>query len=1028
MPRKWMWIAGGVGALVLGILFWPRPYCRTAHEAYGIKVRQCPDGLVRQTLHIRGNKLYRGGRGEVSMWATALYTIKRADSALRTRVPELEARLALVDQSGKERRLEPQPPDPHKPREKKWRRYGSVLATSVTLPKDIADGDYKLRAYITTKIGKGHVDLPLALYAPARIHVLTDRPLYEPGHRIQFRALVVRARDLTPIDSRPGRWLVKDPNGVVVLEEKAAAGEWGVASGNFLLDKKAPSGTWTITWKSGADTSSATVRVEPFKLPRFRVSATPDKTFYRGGETPKVQGSVIYSSGAPVQGAKVSLSWRVIGAWPPPASWLAPGEQGLPRSASTDAAGRFALTLPQVPQDLQGRVQLVASLAAVDPAGDRVHGALALQLSQDAIQVAAMTPLAKGLVGGFNNRLYLRVTGADGRALAGARITVRKAWLAASEGIKTELDEDSVARVQIDPGAPVNVVIPARPRRRSASAPGQVRRTRAHDYVANQQASLDDQVEMDRWLALVKPCAKWAESDGDEAHIALTVSPAGAITAGSAGSELARCALARIKGRKLPAGSARLYALTLAFPDPKLPSLSLDVDTVFGSAPSKLQGKLAEAARGARDCLPRKLEGLFSTVLSWRIQDKQRKPTLTWMQGKSGRAMPAAVQKCIRARAAAVSLDYPATATAIGIVRYTISQPDSDGPAAPKPTIMRGYELRVAAFDKQGKAIGETKLRMRPGRIPPLSVRVKPVLAQPGEKVTVRLLRGPDYSGVLPRAITVAHLGRGKLIKLPKKQKKRVWTYELPKNAKGWYTFNASGQRALVFVRRGGRLSVKVSAEKARYAPGADAKLDIRTQLSGRGVKAGVGLVGVDETLSQLVALPGPEALRALRVKIKMQQKAFGVLDAQALALGRVRGRYAAEATVLRVAEVPSPAALDVVLNGTAATKFDPNVALTDRFYIVLAELHRQVRAWEKSAPAKELMTPKTMATMWTRALASAEKKGKKVVDAFGRKLRLHRLPSDLFALTDPRQVVAVGTRLPEDVENWSQWVRRHRP
>ena len=32
------------------------------------------------------------------------------------------------------------------------------------------------------------------------------------------------------------------------------------------------------------------------------------------------------------------------------------------------------------------------------------------------------------------------------------------------------------------------------------------------------------------------------------------------------------------------------------------------------------------------------------------------------------------------------------------------------------------------------------------------------------------------------------------------------------------------------------------------------------------------------------------------------------------------------------------------------------------------------------------------------------------------------------LSLTDPRAVIVVGTRLPEDVENWTQWVAREKP
>jgi hypothetical protein len=73
-------------------------------------------------------------------------------------------------------------------------------------------------------------------------------------------------------------------------------------------------------------------------------------------------------------------------------------------------------------------------------------------------------------------------------------------------------------------------------------------------------------------------------------------------------------------------------------------------------------------------------------------------------------------------------------------------------------------------------------------------------------------------------------------------------------------------------------------------------------------------------------------------------------------------------------------------------------------------------------------MRPATMAALWGQALAACEQRGERVVDAYGRRLTLSRLPPDLLALTDPRAVVVVGTRLPEDVENWAAWVAKERP
>ena len=68
------------------------------------------------------------------------------------------------------------------------------------------------------------------------------------------------------------------------------------------------------------------------------------------------------------------------------------------------------------------------------------------------------------------------------------------------------------------------------------------------------------------------------------------------------------------------------------------------------------------------------------------------------------------------------------------------------------------------------------------------------------------------------------------------------------------------------------------------------------------------------------------------------------------------------------------------------------------------------------------------MAELWKQALAACKQRGEKVTDAYGRTLRLSLLPQDLLSLTDPRAVIVVGTRLPEDVENWAAWVAREKP
>jgi hypothetical protein len=1022
--RRWWWLAAGAAACLLLYVVWPRGTCRSAETQYGLELPVCPEGILRQKLSLSGEGLHRGGPGTVQVRAYALYTIGEADSASEAPIPSFEVKLSLLDGAGgKERPLEVE----HERSRPSWAVGGGLATARLALPEGLHDGDYLLRARVVDRVGTATVDLPLPLYAPARIHVLTDRPLYEPGHRVQFRALALRARDLTPIDNRPGLFQVKDPSGAVLLEEKASVGEWGVVAGSFLLDREAATGEWSVAWRSGSDEGSARFTVEPFTLPRFRVSAQADRAFYGIGDKPRLTGAVLYSSGAPVQGAGVELAWSVDGAWPPPTRWL---EKELPRHAVTDASGQFSATLPAVPADLQGRATLRAAVSVTDAAGDRVTGEASVLLSQDAIQVSAITPFEGGLVGGYSNRLYLRVTTADGRSLPGTRIKVRRAWLDEPDTRGAELDADSVARIQIDPGPPVNVVIPAVPVRAAPAKEKKVSYSEAKDLITDENASLDDQVELDRWLALLEPCGKWIDEGEDTtARLALQVSESGAILSGLARTELERCALARVKGRRLPAGRARLFALDLEFSEPALPSLQTTFASATSDDPPESLTKLVETgARDARDCLPRGVSGELPWVLSYQLAAKSRKPVLTWL--KTGATpevkIPDSAAACILSRLRARTLETPAEAPAMGIVRCELQAASSEEEAeAPSPTIMKGYELLVSA-EAGGKPIGQTRLRLGPGELPRLTVRAEPVVAAPGSTIDVELIRGPKFSGALPSTVEVEHQGNTKSLNLPK-DARRV-RYTLPPGESGWFAFSTQGSQALVYAKSKGQLAVTVAADQPRYAPGARARLRIKTLDGDRGTKAAVGLVGVDESLAQLVPLPGPDALRAVRPEVPMKEKAFGILDGQALALGRVRGRYAAEATVLRVASIPRPASLDSWVTASAETRFDPNSEITDRFYSVLAELHRAVRTWEKAAPPSELMTPARMVDLWSRALEACAARGQAVVDAFGRRLRLHRLPPDLLALTDPRQVVVVGTRLPEDVEDWAQWVSRRKP
>ncbi|NPC87059.1 hypothetical protein HPC49_53875, partial [Pyxidicoccus fallax] len=468
--------------------------------------------------------------------------------------------------------------------------------------------------------------------------------------------------------------------------------------------------------------------------------------------------------------------------------------------------------------------------------------------------------------------------------------------------------------------------------------------------------------------------------------------------------------------------------LELGVTDPGLPRLEVEVEEAVGDG-ALVTDVLDTAARDARGCLPRNLEveAPLPVALSWRLGRTVPEVAASWVTlPKQEGALPASVLPCLQEKFGRLRLS-PAMEKlerfeALGVARFTAyptGASGEDGPA--QATVFLGYELKVSAKDA-----GDTKLVLRPAQLPATRMRATPVLARAREEVRIDLMRGPGYVDPLPETL-VLQAGATRLeSKIDKGS--RTARFQLPADFEGWAEAQWAGAVARVYVAPRAQLSLEVSPEKPAYAPGELARLQVRTWVDGKEGPAAVGLFGVDETLGQLAPLPGAESLGSVRPAPTVATPAFGVLDGQALAMGRIRGANAAAAALLRVSEVPQREDAEPWVSVNATSPFQPDAELTEPFYAVLAELHAQVRAWEEKAPEGQTLDPAQLAKLWEGALAACEKRGEKVTDAFGRRLRLSRLPEDLLALTDPRAVVTSGTRLPEDVENWNAWVAREEP
>ncbi len=980
-----------------------------------------PDGRPQPTVTAVLGRERRGDQPlqiNVSPWANL--TFGPADVTHPVPAGRVSCSAVLLDGS-KELPLEPKDG---------WKEVRDYRIADVVLP-ELADGDYRIRVTAKGPLGPASVEIPFPLYAPARVHVITDRPLYEPGNLVHFRAVVLRAKDLAPLDNRPGRWVIREPSGESVLEERSPAGRWGVASGSFPLDAEAPTGTWHVRWESGEASDDVAFEVAPFTLPRFRVEARPSKPFYGMGERPVVRGNVTYSSGAPVANAPVSIDWIE--------RRLASAHQLDRREAAREGEDRS--------------LRCIHACAAGDPARPRRHShapgpALGGRRRGGSRRRGGGGPVGpradRGAGGhrarrrsreGFNNRLFLRIADSAGGVLPGVKLKITRAWEATDPGIEATADEDGVAALQLDPGPAVNVLLPPMPVRKQPPAPP-VELGQTHESPQRfRSRAWPTSAALDAMLTSLSPCRRFAHDDA-EAVVGIQIDPSGVVLAVGAGSgALPKCVGQVVRGRQFAAGRARLLKAEFSFRDSDLPQVTAQV-TGVPEAPPGLQEALQELADDARPCLTVRFSDYLSkALLTWRTQQGSKSVAIAVVNkpAEDGEALvPAGT--CLESRLRPLQLDVAATGDYTGVAFFNAEPAESeDEDGADEPETMLGYEFVVKAWSGE-RALGSAKLRLRPGQVPPLRLRATPVLAQPGSELTVELLRGPGFRGELPKKLTCL-TERGTL-EAKVDPKKRAAVFKLPEDARGWLQVDWtdaraadwSVARAVAYVTPKETLEVAVRAEKEHYAPGSTARLLLETKAGGKPTSAAVGLFGVDESLSQLVPLAGPDAMSRLRPAAPMRRSAFGILDAQALALGRIRGANAAAATVLGVGGLPPSLDMNERILREATSPFDPTLALTEHFYGVLAELHRQVRTWEKSAPAEETMSPPRMSELWSKAVEACAKRGEASVDAYGRPLRLKYLPSDLLALVDPRAVVLQGTRLPEDVEDWSGWVMKEQP
>lgn len=237
-----------------------------------------------------------------------------------------------------------------------------------------------------------------------RAYIYTDRPVYRPGHKLEFKG-IVRLLDQERYNLPGGRVEVQitGPERTPLLSQTLPLSQYGSFSGSYEIPPEAGLGYYSIrATLDGKMVGMRGFRVEEYRKPEFEVKVAVERGQYLQGESLRASVNARYYFGAPVSGGKVSF--HVFRSRYYPSYWMdyleeeggfegegggegeetdseygrryyAPPEQVHQSEATLDADGKAQIDLPT---DIDpGRQNFVYHVQAeVTDAGDRqVSGA-----------------------------------------------------------------------------------------------------------------------------------------------------------------------------------------------------------------------------------------------------------------------------------------------------------------------------------------------------------------------------------------------------------------------------------------------------------------------------------------------------------------------------------------------------------------------------------------------------------------------------------------------------------------------------
>jgi hypothetical protein len=278
----------------------------------------------------------------------------------------------------------------------------------------VPTGQYTLQVVTKSTFGEEKLERNVQVKNTAKVLLVTDKPLYQPGQLMHIRALTLRPMDLKPVAGADLVFEVEDAKGNKVFKRTQRTSDYGIAAIDFQLADEVNMGDYRVRATVADQQAEKTVGVKRYVLPKFKVNLTADKAYYLPKETIKAELQTDYFFGKPVAKGNLEVTastfdvqFRSFQTW----------------KGTTDANGhaKFEIKLPDyfVGQPLQKGDALVRLEVKVTDTADHTETISKTYPVSDMPIRVSLIPEGGRLVPDMENRVFVAAIYPDGSPAAG---------------------------------------------------------------------------------------------------------------------------------------------------------------------------------------------------------------------------------------------------------------------------------------------------------------------------------------------------------------------------------------------------------------------------------------------------------------------------------------------------------------------------------------------------------------------------------------------------------------------------------